>query len=197
MHCGCAAPGPVLAEAGRNDHLRDRFGACLPETAGNKKPRLREVLDSDRWCQERTRTVSRRPHQCLLSGVAPSIVPPDRPPIVPRLTLLRASQQARNTPPNHGPLSASTACTSSGAPASFTFAAACTVRRDTFNISAALRFAQVRVGSRFCRRFASARALPSGVLGPVLRPPWNRQRRFPGSLLAWQGWPSRCRLAPH
>lgn len=33
---------------------------------------------------------------------------------------------------------------------------------------------------------ASARALPASVVGPVLRPPWKRQRRLPGSLLAWQ-----------
>ena len=50
---------------------------------------------------------------------------------------------------------------------------------------------------RFCRRFPSARALPSGVVGPVDRPPWNLHLRLPGSLLAWHGCPSRWRLAPH
>ena len=47
-----------------------------------------------------------------------------------------------------------------------------------------------------CRRLASERALPSNVLGPVLRPPCHLQRLFPGSLRAWHGFPSRRRRAP-
>lgn len=50
---------------------------------------------------------------------------------------------------------------------------------------------------RYCLRFASARVMPSGVRGPVDRPPWNRHRLLPGSGRAWQGCPSRWRLAPH
>jgi hypothetical protein len=42
------------------------------------------------------------------------------------------------------------------------------------------------------RRCASAiRALPSMVLGPVDSPPWNRQRRFPGTTLMMHGAPAR------
>src|SRR5215510_6561496 len=40
------------------------------------------------------------------------------------------------------------------------------------------------------------RALPSTVLGPVDSPPWNRQRRFPGTTLMMQGAPARV-LAQH
>ena len=47
------------------------------------------------------------------------------------------------------------------------------------------------------RRCASAiLALPSAVLGPVDNPPWNRQRRFPGTTLMMQAAPARV-LAPH
>ena len=47
------------------------------------------------------------------------------------------------------------------------------------------------------RRCASAiRAFPSTVLGPVDKPPWNRQRRFPGTTLMMHGAPARV-LAQH
>ena len=42
---------------------------------------------------------------------------------------------------------------------------------------------------------AAIRDLPSGVLGPVESPPWQRQRRLPGSTLSRQGVPFRV-LAP-
>ena len=47
------------------------------------------------------------------------------------------------------------------------------------------------------RRCASAiRARPAFVLGPVDIPPWNRQRRFPGTTLMMHGAPARV-LAQH
>jgi len=47
------------------------------------------------------------------------------------------------------------------------------------------------------RRCASAiLALPPAVLGPVDSPPWNRQRRFPGTTLMMHGAPARV-LAQH
>jgi hypothetical protein len=48
-----------------------------------------------------------------------------------------------------------------------------------------------------CRQRAlRARSRPSGVRGPVLKPPCTRQRPF-GIAGAWQGAPSRFRRAPH
>lgn len=49
---------------------------------------------------------------------------------------------------------------------------------------------------RYWCRFASARALPSGVRGPVLHPPCHLHRRLPGSAFARQGCPLPV-LAPH
>src|SRR6266851_4704793 len=47
------------------------------------------------------------------------------------------------------------------------------------------------------RRCASAiRARPAFVLGPVDSPPWNRQRRFPGTTLMMHGAPALV-LAQH
>jgi hypothetical protein len=47
------------------------------------------------------------------------------------------------------------------------------------------------------RRCASAiRARPAFVLGPVDIPPWNRQRRFPGTTLMMHGAPALV-LAQH
>jgi hypothetical protein len=50
--------------------------------------------------------------------------------------------------------------------------------------------------ARNCFRFAKARALPAGVLGPVDIPPWKRQRPFRSSCLHWQAVPRRVR-EPH
>jgi hypothetical protein len=43
------------------------------------------------------------------------------------------------------------------------------------------------------RIFAAHRALPQGVLGPVLQPPWKRQRLPPGTTRALHGSPARLR----
>src|SRR6516164_9832598 len=43
---------------------------------------------------------------------------------------------------------------------------------------------------------SAIRALPSAVLGPVDKPPWNRHRRFPGTTLMMHGAPARV-LAQH
>jgi len=48
---------------------------------------------------------------------------------------------------------------------------------------------------RYCRRFNSALALPSGVVGPRLDP-WTRHRPL-GPALAMQGFPVDLAWAPH
>jgi hypothetical protein len=45
-------------------------------------------------------------------------------------------------------------------------------------------------------KFAATFALPSTVRGPVEQPPCHLHRFLPGTLRAWQGWPSRRRRAP-
>ncbi len=52
------------------------------------------------------------------------------------------------------------------------------------------------IAARAFRRLTADCARPSGVLGPVDRPPWNRQRRLPGTGLHLQAVPRRV-LALH
>jgi hypothetical protein len=47
-----------------------------------------------------------------------------------------------------------------------------------------------------CRCTSAIRARPAFVLGPVDSPPWNRQRRFPGTTLMMHGAPALV-LAQH
>jgi|GEM_PF-3713363 len=53
-----------------------------------------------------------------------------------------------------------------------------------------------RYRSHLCLCASATRSLPSGVLGPVLMPPWNLHRHLPSSALHWHGVPFRV-LAPH
>lgn len=55
---------------------------------------------------------------------------------------------------------------------------------------------RARHAAQFARTTAAARALPSGVRGPVLMPPCHLHRVRPGTTGQQHGSPSRLRLAP-